>query len=1690
MKSNKIISKLIVLTAILAVGASSALGAAFTVTSATFTKPYDGKTTATYGTLTTVAGNANGTIVFTYGTGQTITVDDGSGAGGGTANDYSTVSSATALTLNVTGATLASANVPAGNATVGISLTGLSFTGTLATGATPTHALSSATATLTSGGTITQIALTKAHLAAFTQPSPADRVYSAADKSASNALASGVALKSDFTWGGTTPPTVTVSVQSVDDAQVTTATAAGKYRLFVSITAATNFAATAQNADIELDEQLEITKKPLTLSAVQPAASVADKQYDGTNSASTVVTTVHFTGFEGTTLTGQGPANADNATGGQDEEDFLATSQTAYVISAATYGSAINANEGAASKYTITATVTLGTTGAAKNYSLGTGTSTTLTLTGREIKRKALSVVTTGTATAFSKVYDGSAAATFSSSDRSVTPSSQTAITFNFGSTNKVRLSGFINGEISPTVSLSEFAFSPTSAVLRASGGTTDNANVANGKDLNFGAVAINLTGSKGINYVLPANQTAGGVGTVTQKVLTIASTTTYSNTEYQNPPVVAFGNLVDVKTQGTNLVLSYSNPSTPTSEGTIVLSGLVGADQGVASAGDWTVAPAPTGTLSSGNAGRVGLNITTLSISGTKGGNYSIETLPKLVPDGATNGIGVTSITVKSATSTTGITKFADSLKITGQVSPNEADSTIAWSLVDTLGLATFNRVWDAKTNHFGIDTVWVFSTGKGNGDVFIRATSPTSGVVGEMKITISGQRTAPASFRSLTGLKKGTDNEGQAILSWTGTTAVSGTISSYRVSDGNRREIATSNTGHTLTGLTPGQKYTFKVSAVYTDGTEGPEATIRDSVPQVRSEILSNQIILNPATKTFNGSAQDLGRASLNDNTWTSDGRDLFDTSYTYVNDPSVSTTPVYTSGEPARFSLAKAPTNAGTYIVTATFENSRWKGVRQQRLVISPKALTNAMLTLQANLPTYSYDGEEKEPGYSVKDGTASLVLGVDYVAAVGNDPEKVWTNNKNAGTARVFVKGAGNYAATSTAEKTFNIGKRTIYVDTTSALNEEVVKDYDGRAEIDTSKTEVKAVFRNLVVGDALEYFEDYTVSNARFTGGANVSTATTNTVVNATITLTSSDAAKNYALASAPAFKTSGKINKKTPAVADGDTSFTFTIPTNHLYTGTARGIGAVTFKSPMTLNSATDTLTILYGDTTDLPIDRGTYAVRARVRAGANSNYESAIVDLGEYVIGNPLVPEIVDSLVKSADVRQGDVYRLTVSATSPNAGVLSYQWYRNDTLITGARSATYTVPTTSQGENQYYVWVTNTVRDVQVPDSIQSVTATVKVGPPARSLAGAKLDIGDKEYTYNGEAQTPDNISVTLGNETLTEGVDYVLELTQNTDAGRGLVKIKGIENYKDTAVTSFPIARKKLERDDFTFIDTRVYNAAAQPVVPFATADQETGAARTGLGRATILYNGAAAVPTDAGYYKISIAFARGVNFEASDSAFVEDSAYVISPKLPTASDLNYTIPENHVFNGQPRGIGAVTLKGEKGGDLTVLYYGLDSLPVEAGTYEVTVEVEGGENYLYNVVSLGSYTIADSTSSVASNDRVIPGSKGEQAVVAPVAVVAGEFTVGPNPVAKAAGKAGFFWQGKAIASGTLYVFSTSGNVVAKVKVADKGISADRREIGSWNLGSVAEGTYLVKGVLVGKDGGKVKVSSLVGVR
>ena len=100
----------------------------------------------------------------------------------------------------------------------------------------------------------------------------------------------------------------------------------------------------------------------------------------------------------------------------------------------------------------------------------------------------------------------------------------------------------------------------------------------------------------------------------------------------------------------------------------------------------------------------------------------------------------------------------------------------------------------------------------------------------------------------------------------------------------------------------------------------------------------------------------------------------------------------------------------------------------------------------------------------------------------------------------------------------------------------------------------------------------------------------------------------------------------------------------------------------------------------------------------------------------------------------------------LSGTATAPH-GTISYQWYKNGSIISGATEETYTPIITEAGSNTYYVVATNTVGTSS--ESATSNTATITVYASEAplftySLVDAEYDMGDTTTALNGTATVP----------------------------------------------------------------------------------------------------------------------------------------------------------------------------------------------------------------------------------------------------------------------------------------------------------------------------------------------------------
>ena len=133
-------------------------------------------------------------------------------------------------------------------------------------------------------------------------------------------------------------------------------------------------------------------------------------------------------------------------------------------------------------------------------------------------------------------------------------------------------------------------------------------------------------------------------------------------------------------------------------------------------------------------------------------------------------------------------------------------------------------------------------------------------------------------------------------------------------------------------------------------------------------------------------------------------------------------------------------------------------------------SKKQILDCEITLSS--VNYTYDGNEKKPTVTVKDGLTTLASETDY--------SLTYSNNTNAGTATVTIVGLGNY--TGTVSKTFTISLKSI--NETIVTLEKTIYTYDGTAkQPSVTVKDGSATLRNGT---------DYTVS---YSDNVNAGTAT-------------------------------------------------------------------------------------------------------------------------------------------------------------------------------------------------------------------------------------------------------------------------------------------------------------------------------------------------------------------------------------------------------------------------------------------------------------------------------------------------------------------------------------------------------------------------------------------------------------------
>ena len=534
--------------------------------------------------------------------------------------------------------------------------------------------------------------------------------------------------------------------------------------------------------------------------------------------------------------------------------------------------------------------------------------------------------------------------------------------------------------------------------------------------------------------------------------------------------------------------------------------------------------------------------------------------------------------------------------------------------------------------------------------------------------------------------------------------------TAADYDIEYNNNINAGTNTASVTVTGkgnYSGSQTKTFSIAKRSLSGTTDITAT------------------LTPSSFTYNGNPQQPATIIVHD-ALTTISKDL-----TYSKD--------YTVTYPADM------ITQGTKTVTITGEGN-YTGTLSPTYTINQLDISPASITL-FSLPSYVYDGSNKEPGVQlVKVGNFVVPMEAYDVS---------YTNHKDASTATnkarvtVTAKDGSNFTGSAYTEftilqKEVNSNMMTLGGDGFNTTTNSFT--YDGAAHVPTVAVSDK------VGGVEIITTNDYTLTNA---GGTNVG--------NYEVKI---DGKGNY----------TGSAVKQYSIVTKGATGFTVGAIAAQDYTGMA-----LTPKPTVTatVNGVVTTLT----ENTHY-----TLAWANNVNAGTNTA-SVTVTGIGDYS-GTQTVYFTINPKALAMTM-------LTLSATS-----FTYNGNEQKPTVTVKDGGT----TLSVDKDYTVTWPadmvsqgTKTITITGIGNYSGTLEPTYSVG--LKSVAGAEVTLSYESIVFNGSVQKPTVTSVIVDGHKLTAGTDYTTEFTSTADytnQGGKSFKIKGTGNYADEKELSYTIEQK----------------------------------------------------------------------------------------------------------------------------------------------------------------------------------------------------------------------------------------------------------------------------------------------------
>lgn len=480
-----------------------------------------------------------------------------------------------------------------------------------------------------------------------------------------------------------------------------------------------------------------------------------------------------------------------------------------------------------------------------------------------------------------------------------------------------------------------------------------------------------------------------------------------------------------------------------------------------------------------------------------------------------------------------------------------------------------------------------------------------------------------------------------------------------------------------------------------------------------------------------------------------------------------------------------------NAGTAYVIIKGKGS-YSGTVKRSFTIKP-AIIYKQCTFYKIASQY-YTGSQIKPVPKIKNGTTTLKNGTDFTLT--------YQNNVNKGTAKVYIKGKGNYSGSCSL--TFSITARpvsTLKITVPSAT-------YNGKAQ----KPAVTVKYNNYKFKNGTDYTLSYknntkigtatvTVKGKGKLSGTKSVTFKINAkpIKNAVITYNNSLTYNGSTLSPAVTVKYGNATLKKntdyTVAYSNNVNAGTGTI------TITGKGIYGGSVKKTFTIKKLGISATAVSGTGNKVYTGSAIKPVPA-VKAGGRTLKNGT-----DFTVSykNNTEPGTATLIVNGKGNYSGSVSKtFKITARAINDVEVTVP----DTVFTGEQVRPDVV--VSYGSYQF---ISDSDYTLSFKDNVNIGTASV-VATGKNHLSGSRTvtfpiekadisstEIAVKNATFTGSAIKSD-VDVRLGNVTLKEGTHYTLSYKNNVNAGTAQVTISGKGSLEGAVTMSFTIAKADISK------------------------------------------------------------------------------------------------------------------------------------------------------------------------------------------------------------------------------------------------------------------------------------------------